>query len=103
MTSWRSGRLGGCFGEEELWDQGVVCRRRSERMGAGRGLSECGGGQDRFGSPNSNKSARDARGHHTQAPVGEAFGHRTRCDSTESTGLGNESRRFGVNRHCRVI
>src|SRR4051812_3332589 len=31
-------------------------------------------GQDCFGSSNSNKSAREARGHHTQAPVAEGLG-----------------------------
>ena len=53
-----------------------MCRRRSERIGedgprgllSGRGR---GDGDTGFGSPNSNKSAREARGHHTQRRVRE--------------------------------
>jgi hypothetical protein len=49
--------------------------------------------------PTATSQPDEARGHHTQGRLlsERRRSARSRCDSTESDGLGNESRHFGVN------
>ena len=96
MTSWRSGRRGEGFSTEGAFRSGrrVPKTERAEDAGTGWGLtSPDPTDQDRFGSPNSNKSAREARGHHTQAPEAE-----------RPFAVGSESVRFfGITRGRKTL
>jgi hypothetical protein len=94
LTSWRSGRRGQHPCEEGAGSLGVVCRRRSERRmlgwayGSRPGLLRLVQQQQ--------VSQRSAWPSHASTGRRGPWGRSGWCDSTESEGLDNESRRASV-------